>query len=175
MPVRRLMWSDMDDLIRNYYSYYDELALYPDLGLILFKQRPNYASEIDWFTALYKDAMNNEGVAMVAEEDGRAVGLCDIQMERKNSEISHVGVLGIAILKDYRGKGLGRALMTSALEEGKKLFDIIRLGVFVDNHAAISLYRKLGFVEYGRLPAALKRNGKYRDEILMYYDCRKTI
>lgn len=44
----------------------------------------------------------------------------------------------------------------------------MKLGVFDDNVAAIRLYEKLGFREWGREPHAFKlKDGSYRDEIQM--------
>ena len=55
-------------------------------------------------------------------------------------------------------------------ESIKKLADlrIIDLEVFGKNIIGKNLYKKLGFIEYGRLPNALKRKGEYDDAILMY-------
>jgi len=80
-----------------------------------------------------------------------------------------IGNLGIAIRKEYRGKGIGKKLILKALEEGKNLFEIIQLEVFSNNKIAISLYEKVGFITYGIFPNRIKRKDKYYDVILMYY------
>lgn len=46
-------------------------------------------------------------------------------------------------------------------------FEIISLGVKEDNTAASALYKKMGFVVYGRYKRFFKINGAYYDEILM--------
>lgn len=57
----------------------------------------------------------------------------------------------IYVLEKFKGKGVGKSLYTKATEiaRGKNL-DYIWLGVWEENHKAISFYRKLGFVEFGR-------------------------
>jgi putative acetyltransferase len=43
----------------------------------------------------------------------------------------------------------------------------LELTVFVDNQAAIALYRRFGFVEEGRHRAYALRNGRYEDVFSM--------
>ncbi len=43
----------------------------------------------------------------------------------------------------------------------------LKLGVFETNERALALYRKLGFVEEGRLKGEVVLDGKPVDEILM--------
>lgn len=60
--------------------------------------------------------------------------------------------LGIAIKKEARGKGLGSKLMQSIIEEAKvNSFKTLSLSVDVDNPQALNLYRRLGFVEVGKV------------------------
>ena len=92
---------------------------------------------------------------------------------RKEQMIGCVMVLkagiGIFILQKYCGIGLGRQLMEYAIENARKTeLEQLKLGVFDDNVAAIRLYEKLGFREWGREPHAFKlKDGSYRDEIQM--------
>ncbi len=168
--IRDLRWDDMDDLIENYYSYYDEVSKDNfEIGLTLYHEKPDYISEINWFTELYINVNKGNAVAVVAEDGGRVVGLCDIQVKRPYSDVSHIGTLGIAIRKEYRNRGIGHQMIRTALDKCKGKFEIIVLEVFDNNKNAIALYRKIGFIEYGRMPRGVKRNSKYFDIILMYY------
>ncbi len=167
--IRELQWRDMDDLVENYYSFYDELKETPDFGIIFHHERPNLGAEVEWFSSLYKDAMEGNAVVAVAEEDGRVVGLCDVRRNRPGTETSHSAVLGIAIKKGYRGRGIGEALMRRVIELSRGRFEIIKLEVFSVNARARHLYEKIGFVEYGTLPNSSKRGDKYYDSVLMYY------
>lgn len=67
-------------------------------------------------------------------------------MLRGMDEGYEIPSLGIAIDKDYSGKGLGSLLMTF-LETTAKLhkYTKMRLRVNEDNQKAISLYKKLGY------------------------------
>ena len=45
---------------------------------------------------------------------------------------------------------------------------IITLGVFATNDIAMNMYKKFGFVEFGRLPEGVLHRGNYIDHIYMY-------
>lgn len=68
-----------------------------------------------------------------------------------------------------RGTGLARPLLEAAIAHARQQPDLrqLQLGVTVGNAPALHLYPSLGFVEYGREPAALCVDGRYYDEILM--------
>lgn len=167
--IRELRWTDFEDLIDAYYSYYDEVRSEPELGIIFYHEKPSMAHEINWFSTLYEDVLKGDAVARVAEEDGHIVGICDVHRVRPGSEVSHSGVLGIAIRKEYRDRGIGKSLLKACLEECRDKFEIILLSVFSVNKRAISLYEKTGFEKYGFFPRSVLRNGTYYDEINMYY------
>ena len=169
--IRDVQWKDMQDLVSNYYSYYDEVENeYPDMGLIFYHTRPEYVSEINWFSTFFRDIQEGNAIGVVAEEDGKVVGLCDVHRKRPDSEVSHIGILGIAIKKGFRDRGLGQQMMEAIIQRCKGKFDMIVLDVFAINHRAISLYKQLGFIEYARLPRGTKRGNKFYDEISMYYE-----
>ncbi|MHB1440292.1 MAG: GNAT family N-acetyltransferase [Cuniculiplasma sp.] len=166
--IRELRWEDMNDLIGNYYSYYEEVEENPEFGIILFNSRPSFESEVGWFTNLYRAVLSGDAFVRVAEEDGHVVGICDVRRLRPGTELSHTGDLGIVIKEEYRDKGIGRGLMQSVIEASKGKLEVLILSVFTNNERAYTLYRKLGFVEYGRRPLAIKRGERYFDETLMY-------
>lgn len=82
----------------------------------------------------------------------------------------HVGELQINIHEDYRGYGLGNLLMDEALSMSREdlKLRLITLTCFSVNQIALSLYKKHGFKEYGRLPKAINFKKRLIDEILLY-------
>jgi ribosomal protein S18 acetylase RimI-like enzyme len=170
--IRELRWNDMDDIVRNYYSYYDELEHNPDLGLTLFNSKPSYEDEIRWFSTLYAEMMRGDCFASVAERDSKVVGLCEVRAMAARECTSHIGTLGIAIHKDSRGMGIGEKLLKRTIDSCRDRFEIIVLDVFIANVAARRLYSKLGFRSMGVLPNAVKRNQTYYDEERMYLSFR---
>ena len=71
--------------------------------------------------------------------------------------------------QDFRSDGIGRHLLEKILEQTKKMkIKIVTIVVFGDNEIAITLYKKIGFKEYGRLPQGLYRQNHFSDTVEMY-------
>ena len=80
-------------------------------------------------------------------------------------------VAGIAVVKNWRGRGVGTALLQTLLEwaQASPAIEKVCLDVVVSNDAAIRLYQKLGFVEEGRRQRDIKRGPEdYVDTVTMY-------
>ena len=96
------------------------------------------------------------------------MGSCSLRTNESRMRLKHIGVLGITILKDYWGIGIGKSLILSAIEKGKKSgLTRIELLTRVDNEKAISLYKKLGFEIEGQLKNTVYIDGKYFDNYIM--------
>lgn len=73
--------------------------------------------------------------------DGEPVGVAWMRVEGGSGEIEPIG-----IAPGHQGKGVGRALLATALlTMHRRGARSARLGVWKDNHAAIALYRQSGF------------------------------
>ncbi len=84
-----------------------------------------------------------------------------------HSEYGHV--IGMLVDRNFRGRGVGNALLTQALSWAKNrgLSDVSLL-VFPHNEPAIALYRKFGFVQREYYPNDVTRQtGEVWDSILM--------
>jgi putative acetyltransferase len=81
----------------------------------------------------------------------------------------HVADLGMSIRDDWQGRGIGTALMRTALDRADRWMGVLRveLTVFTDNAAAIALYRRHGFVIEGTHRAYALRDGVYIDAYAM--------
>lgn len=103
-------------------------------------------------------------VALVAEVEGLLVGQIVLHVE-PNPRRKHVAGIGMGVRDDWAGKGVGSALMAAALDLADNWLNLhrIELTVFVDNAAALALYRKFGFVEEGRARDYAFRQGRYMD------------
>ena len=70
--------------------------------------------------------------------------------------------------KDYRGQGIGIALLSQALEEARiRGLERVELDVYASNLTAIHLYEKYKFEVEGRKKRARKLDGVYDDIIDM--------
>lgn len=103
----------------------------------------------------------------VAVLAGQLVASADVARGRQ-SKNAHTGSVGIAIRKEARGLGLGRAMMEDAIGWARSVgIRKLTLGVFATNERAITLYRSLGFEEEGRRKGQVLLGGQPVDEILM--------
>ena len=77
-------------------------------------------------------------------------------------------LLAIGVEEVFYRKGIGRMLMLEAIEFARhNNIEWIDLSVFGDNHAAIGLYRSLGFEEAGRRYDRFRISGRLVDDITM--------
>ena len=79
------------------------------------------------------------------------------------------GEIGMMVARDWRGRGVGSALVAAAIEWAREReLHKLTLSVFPHNEPAIGLYRKFGFVEEGRREQHMRRaSGEIWDLIEM--------
>lgn len=125
--------------------------------------------EKQFLTSQLEKIAKKQAILLLAFHDDKLVGVAGIDMQDKVE--SHTGLFGISVLKEYRGEGIGSLLTKYCLDEAKKNIpelEIITLCVFSTNQAGLEMYKKEGFIEYGRLPKGIKLDDKYVDHIQMY-------
>ena len=97
--------------------------------------------------------------------EGKLAGNSGIFCTDSKQKVRHRVNLGIAILKEYWGIGIGDILMKFCVEQAKlNGYEQIELGVITTNKVAISLYQKHGFEICGTIAHAQKlKDGTYQD------------
>ncbi|MEM7002115.1 MAG: GNAT family N-acetyltransferase [Pseudomonadota bacterium] len=105
---------------------------------------------------------------LVACVDDRVVGNIGL-MRNENPRRAHAGSIGMGVHDDYAGRGVGRALLTAALDLADNWLNLqrVELTVFADNHRAINLYRDTGFLEEGVFRRFAFRQGELVDALSM--------
>ena len=100
----------------------------------------------------------------LAVADGEVIGSLHVDHTRFG-----FGEIGMMVARDWRGRGVGGALLGAAIEWARERgLHKLSLGVFAHNAAAIGLYRKFGFVEEGlRVKHYRRANGELWDAIEM--------
>ncbi|WP_295851061.1 GNAT family N-acetyltransferase [Tardiphaga sp.] len=104
-------------------------------------------------------------VAMAGDE--KLVGWCDA---RPNSKpiYAHSATLGMGLLPEFRGRGIGTRLIRSTLDAARvKGLYRIELTVREANASAIALYRKVGFLTEGMRMDAVCVDGSYENVLFM--------
>ena len=82
---------------------------------------------------------------MIELHDGRAIG----RLYRARVGTDEVRLLDIALLPEWRGRGIGSMLLGEMLATANASGDMVSLHVEVWN-PVVHLYERLGFVEAGR-------------------------
>ena len=99
---------------------------------------------------------------LILEEDDNVIGYCGAWLVVDEAHITN-----IAVLPAYQGRGLGKVLLSSMIEECKlRAIERMTLEVRESNLVAQSLYKKLGFVE-----GAIRKNyysDNQEDAIVMW-------
>lgn len=121
-----------------------------------------------WLKNTLASIKNKEKIMILAEIDGIVAGSCEVTKDTYDVS-RHVGTLGIGLVKNARGIGVGTNLIKTALSEAKKKLGIkmVKLYVFDSNNKGKSLYEEIGFKEAGRIPRGVFHNKKYKDDIIM--------
>jgi GNAT superfamily N-acetyltransferase len=69
---------------------------------------------------------------------------------------AHIANAGYFVLAPHRGRGLGRGLVEHSFGEARRLgFDAMQFNLVFASNPARRMYRALGFLEVGRVPAAV--------------------
>lgn len=103
-------------------------------------------------------------VALVEEQ---VVGWCDILPIDRPTR-AHCGVLGVGVLAEFRGRGIGTELLRATLEKARAAgLTRIELSVREHNKQVVALYERFGFVLEGLQRNAVRVDGKYENLICM--------
>ncbi len=122
----------------------DYLLSYPDENSLDPEQEAQFLQE--------KTDSPNE-IEILAIVDGKVVGMAGIEAVGKKFKVRHRADLGISVLKEYWGLSLGKALMLACIQCAKDAgYTQVELNVVAENERALSLYRSVGFEEFGRNP-----------------------
>lgn len=119
-------------------------ATYPDENSFTAEQEGSFLK--------HKAESDNE-VEIIALVDGRVAGTAGVDAIGGKYKLRHRAEFGISVLKEYWGLGIGRALMDACIECARQAgYAQLELTVVAENARAVEMYRRAGFVEFGRNP-----------------------
>ncbi len=100
--------------------------------------------------ALLNQTKDGKGKIFVAEEEGVVVGYVCTTMNEIDDEPGFIAkqsghISDVAVLKEFRGKGIASQLMMTAEEYAKERGCMYTSLVVATGNSAINLYRKLGY------------------------------
>lgn len=108
---------------------------------------------------------------LLAYNHDRLIGVATVMAELE-APLKHVGEIGISILKEYWGYGLGTVMLEEIIAWAKETDIIKRLEIKVQerNQRAVALYQKVDFETEGIIRRGfLSETNDYLDIILMSY------
>jgi RimJ/RimL family protein N-acetyltransferase len=113
-------------------------------------------------------ALADNCVFLVAEADGEIIGLLTLRGGTRRS-LRHEAELVVNVAKEWRGRGVGTALIQHSIDWAKQtgVLTRIELKVFTRNKPAVRLYEHLGFVIEGTRRKAVFKDGRYEDNHVM--------
>lgn len=135
--------TSLDIFIRAH-EQTDNLLTYPDEITYTAEQQAAY---------LKNKTDSADEVEILAEVDGKVVGMAGIDRVGTCEKLRHRAEFGVSIDAAYWGLGIGRALTRACVKCAKDAgYAQLELQAVADNERALALYRSEGFTEFGRNP-----------------------
>ena len=153
------------------------------IDLVIRDLRPDDWAEV---AAIYRDGMR-DGMAtfetevptweawsaahtlrVVAELDERVIGWAALGPVSSRWAYRGVAESSVYVARDEHGRGIGRRLMEALIEKSERAgIWTIQTSIFPENSASLMLHRRVGFRVVGVRRSIGKRDGLWRDTVLM--------
>lgn len=100
---------------------------------------------------------------------GELIGICGMRQEGRLKTNHRGEIVQMYVRESFSGNGIGKKILASALNRAfeNASIDQVTLGVVANNIGAVTLYKNVGFVEYGRLENSFKSNNQGTIQLLM--------
>jgi len=165
--IRSLNSEDLNQP-EKFKEYINSLIDDPD-AVVSFKKRRTLNDEIFWLKNTIKQISEHKNVTLLAEDKNKIIGMGGIALQEERRE--HVALMGLSIIKGYRGIGLGSYLMEKLVDLAKTELEpqpkIIRISTLSINKKGIEFYKKHGFDIVGIIPDQFEYGSELVDEVIM--------
>lgn len=137
-------------------------------AMIILQKELTMAEEEEWLKKTAKELNEGKKLFVIAFSKNRIVGNCEAKKGVLQA-YEHNMDFGLSVSKDFRRMGLGRKLLQTAIEEGRKALSPrkIMIEYIGGNEPARKLYESLGFKEVCRLNKHYCYYGEFRDRVIM--------
>ena len=161
-------------------------------GIIMLTTRPAKIEDLDTITEIYNDAILNTVATfdtepktleeqkvwfashvpkypvLVVEQDGLVVGWASLSKWSEKRAYSETTEGSLYVKKEYRGQGIGKRLLESIVQEGKKAgFHSVMARIAEGGETSVHLCESVGFEHVGVMKEAGRKFGKLLDVYLM--------
>jgi ribosomal protein S18 acetylase RimI-like enzyme len=114
-----------------------------------------YFSPEEHALAFLRDGLTKEEVYVALDTNGDCLGYIWFSLDGTFARFPYVR--NIAIKKEYRGKGIGKQLLSFFEEKGFNATTAVFLLVSNFNTEAQKFYREMGYQEVGRIPDLVRQ------------------
>ncbi len=123
------------------------------------------ASRVERFSKIDPNGLSLVAVTQDSANTELVVGQAGLFMAHTSLRRLHVRGLGMAVAKDWQGRGVGSQLLGAVTDWADNWAHVLRLEltVFADNTRAIGVYQRHGFVKEGHMTGHALRDGMYVD------------
>jgi ribosomal protein S18 acetylase RimI-like enzyme len=121
------------------------------------------------FDKVISSSTNKTDFLYGAFDNGLLIGICGY-IQEKRAKTKHIGEISqMYISPAYTRKGIAAQLLKLVIAKAysNSTTEQIILAVTQSNSSAVSLYKKLGFVQYGVLENYMKHEGNYESQVFM--------
>lgn len=130
----------------------------------------SYEEECAWDLSVYENRLLSDNhFYFGAFVNGCLVGIVCLSVNERLKMRHRAMITSFFVDLNYRGKGVGKQLISSAVEKARSLQTIeqIELSVVTGQLAAMAIYKSAGFEIYGKEEHSLKIGDRYYDEYYM--------
>ncbi|MBV4456881.1 GNAT family N-acetyltransferase [Pseudomonas sp. COR58] len=129
--------------------------------------RERAAMPLSWWESRLTGKLD---VVLGAFEAGRLAGIVGLAFESREKARHKATLFGLYVSAPHCRRGAGRQLLQAALAEAQSRpeLKLIQLTVTAGNDAALNLYRRCGFIQFGQEPMAVRVGEDYFDKLHLW-------
>lgn len=133
------------------------------------------ALPLSWWEARLSEKLHAPEIVLGARQDSRIVGAAGLSFETRAKTRHKASLFGMYVPAEFRGRGVGRALVVAALEHARARpgVRLVQLTVTQGNAAAQTLYERCGFVAFGVEPLAVAVGSGFVAKVHMWCDLER--
>ncbi len=130
----------------------------------------SYEEEMNTPIEMYEERLSSEvSFHFGAFDEDALIGVVSLVQETKLKFKHRANIYAMYVTPSKQGQGVGKTLMTYAIEKAREIEDIeqLYLAVVTKNTSARNLYQSLGFEVFANDRHAMKLGDQYLDEVHM--------